>query len=171
MSDRLVRPVPTYDPSKRLLHNDHFQIGYVTNDIDRAVEIFRDRFGVAEFRANDHALPNGSSIRVRSAWVGKMMYEICHGTGPGMEIYTDFAAPDAPFVLQLHHFGYLIPDEETWSALEAELVRHGRKVRSRSDMPGFFKGCHVEAPELGYFLEYTMPRAGLYDRLNATPGL
>ena len=165
----LIRPTPVYDPAKGLLHNDHFQVAYVTNDLARAVEVFKSRFGVSAFRANDNTLPNGASVGVRSVWIGGMMYEICCGVGPGMELYTDWAPPGGDFVLRFHHFGYLVTDEAAWAALEAEIERGGWTVRTRSDTPGFFRGCYVEAPELGHFLEFVLPRDGLLERMNATP--
>lgn len=168
-NDLLHRPVAAFDPSRSLLHNDHFQIAYVTNDIDRAVAIFRDRFGVGEFRANDNELPGGARVGVRSVWIGKMMYEICYGVGPGMELYTDWAPPGGEFVLKFHHFGYLIPDQRAWDALEREIERGNWTLRTRSDIPGFFRGCYVEVPELGHFLEFVLPGPGLLERMNATP--
>ena len=166
---RLNRPVPVYDPAKGLLNNDHFQIAYVTNDIDRAVEIFRSRFGVGSFRANDDVLESGTRVGIRSAWIGGMMYEICYGAGPGMELYTDWAPPDGEFVLRFHHFGYLIPDEQAWQALDRQIDEGGWKVRTRSNIPGFFRGCYIEVPELGHFLEFILPGPGLLERMNATP--
>jgi hypothetical protein len=163
------RPVPSFDPTKGLLHNDHFQIAYVTNDVDRAVAVFRDRFGVMAFRENDHDLPNGAKVGTRSVWIGSMMYELCYGSGPGMELYTDWAPPGAAFVLKFHHFGYLVPDEAAWEALERKIERGGWLVRTRSDIPDFFRGCYVQAPELGHFLEFILLRSGLLERMNATP--
>lgn len=165
----LHRPVPVYDPAKGLLHNEHFQVAYVTNDVDRAVEVFRSRFGVARFRGNDNDTPGGGRVGIRAAWIGGMMYEICSGEGPGMELYTDWAPPGGDFVLRFHHFGYLIPDDDAWLALEREIERGGWTVRTRSDIPGFFRGCYVEVPELGHFLEFVQPREGLLQRMNATP--
>jgi hypothetical protein len=170
MKQNLRRPLPVYDPAKGLLYNDHFQIAYVSNDLDRAVGVFRERFGVPAFRASDTELPNGAKVGIRSAWIGGMMYEICYGAGPGMELYTDWAPPGDEFVLRFHHFGYLIPDDEAWTALEGEIARHGWKERLRSDIPGYVRAVYVEAPELGHFLEFVLPRSGLLERMNATPG-
>ena len=165
----LKRPVPAYDPSRGLLHAEHFQIAYVTNDIDRATEVFRERFGVREFRANDNEMPGGTSIAVRSVWIGDRMYEICCGKGPGMELYTDWAREGGDFTLKFHHLGYLILDDQAWSGLELQIEAGGWRVRTASDIPGFFRGCYVEVPELGHFLEFVQPREGLLERLNATP--
>jgi hypothetical protein len=165
----LHRPVPVFDPGKSLLHNDHFQIAYVTNDIERAVAVFAERFGVAAFRANDNDLPGGGRVGIRSVWIGGMMYEICYGWGEGMDLYTEVAPPGGDFVLRFHHFGYLVADEADWDAVERQIARGGWRVRSRSDIPGFFRGCYVEVPELGHHLEFVLPRQGLLDRMNATP--
>jgi hypothetical protein len=133
------------------------------------VAVFRDRFGVGAFRANDNVLPGGARIGIRAAWIGGMMYELCCGAGPGMELYTDRAPEGGEFVLRFHHFGYLVPDDAAWAALEAEIACGGWTVRTRSDIAGFFRGCYVEVPELGHFLEFVQPRAGLLERMNATP--
>jgi hypothetical protein len=169
MITALKRPTPVYDPAKGLLHNDHFQVAYVTNDVGRAVEVFRDRFGVKAFRANDYDLPNGGKVGTRSVWIGSMMYELCYGAGAGMELYTDWAPPGGPFVLRFHHFGYLVAGDADWAALEAQIEAGGWKVRTRSDTPGFFRGCYVETPELGHFLEFVQPREGLLARMAETP--
>jgi len=169
MSAGLRRPVPVYDPGKGLLNADHYHVAYVTNDVERAAGVFRDRFGVCEFRRNDNDLKNGGSIRIRAVWIGGMMYEICQASGPGMELYTDWVEPGGEFALRLHHFGYLVPDEDAWDALEGELAAGGWIVRSRSDVPGFVRACFVEVPELGHFLEFVQPREGLLEQLNATP--
>ena len=163
------RPIPVFDPAKGLLHNDHFQLGYITNDVERAAELFRVRFGVTAFRASDDAMPNGASMRVRSVWIGRMMFELFSGWGPDMEFYTDPAPPDGDFVLRFHHFGYCVPDDAAWEALERQLSAGGWTVRRRSDIPGYLRVCMVDAPELGHFLEFIQPRAGLNERFNATP--
>src|SRR6185437_14430543 len=95
----LKRPVPPFDASKGLLHNEHFQLGYVTNDIDRAVEVFRQRFGVPDFRRSDAETPEGAVIQVRAAWVGGVCYEIIRGAGPGMELW-DCGPSDGELVLR-----------------------------------------------------------------------
>ncbi len=162
------RPVPVFDPARGLLHNDHYHVGYVTNDIERAADIFRRRFGVREFRETGNETPGGS-ITLRSVWLGNMMYEITCGVGAGMELYTDHAPPGGDFVLEFHHFGYCVPDETGWSALRRRIEEGGWKVRLDSDTPGFCRAIYVEVPELGHYLEFVQPHDGLIERLNATP--
>jgi hypothetical protein len=163
------RPVPVCNPARGLLHGDHYHVGYVTNDIERAARVFRERFGVGAFRETGSELPSGGSIALRSVWLGTMMYEITCGAGPGMELYSRHAPPGGDFVLKFHHYGYLVRDESGWSALIRQIDRGGWKVVLDSDTPGYCRACYVEAPELGHYLEFVLPRQGLVERLNATP--
>jgi hypothetical protein len=163
------RPVPVCDPARGLLHGDHYHVGYVTNDIERAAGLFRERFGVGAFRETANEMAGGSRIALRSVWLGTMMYEITCGAGPGMELYSDHAPPGADFVLQFHHYGYLLRDEEGWAALRRQIERGGWRVVFDSDTPGYCRACYVAAPELGHYLEFVLPHEGLIERLNATP--
>ncbi len=169
MITALKRPVPVYDPAKGLLHNDHFQLGYVTNDLAAAMEFFGQRFNITRFRENDSDLPGGGRVCTRTAWVGSMMYEIVMGYGEDMEVFSDFAPQGSDFVLKFHHYGFLVPDDAAWQVLEAEITRSGLRLRRPNDMPGYVKTCFVEVPHLGHMLEYILPREGLMEKMNVTP--
>jgi hypothetical protein len=169
MEDGLRRPVPVYDPSRGLLHNEHFQLGYVTNDLDRAMDVFGRRFGITRFRENDADLPCGGRVCTRTVWVGAMMYEIAMGHGESMAVFSESAPQGADFVLKFHHFGYLVPDDGAWAALEAVIARSGLAVIKPSDIPGYVRTCFVAVPELDHLLEYIQPREGLLARINETP--
>lgn len=162
------RPIPRFDPSKGLLNNDHFQLGYVTADIAAAEALFADRFGVTEWRCRDNELPGGTSVSTRTAWIGPMMYELACGKGPGMEQFSRFAPTDGRAVA-FHHFGYFVEDDATWRALEAELERGKWQVIASSETPGFGRTCMVWSPELGHCLEYVQPGEMLAEQMNRTP--
>ena len=162
-------PPAVYDPAKGLLHSDHFQIAYVTNDLARAVDVFRTRFGIETFRANDSELPGGGKISTRTVWIGSTMYEIACGSGPGMEAFSNYAPPGGAFVLKFHHFGYLVPDDATWAAMEREVARLGFEMFKSNDTPGYVRACFVDVPELGHLIEFILPREGLIEKFNATP--
>jgi extradiol dioxygenase family protein len=163
------RPVPVYDPARGLLHNDHYHVGYVTNDLDRAAGVFRERFGVTAFRESGNEMPGGSRIDLRSVWLGNMMYEITCGAGPGMELYSDHAPQSDEFVLKFHHYGYFVPDDESWGALSRQIDSGGWNVVLESDTPGYCRARYVDASQLGHYLEFVQPWDGLLERLNATP--
>lgn len=169
METGLKRPVPVFDPARGLLHNDHFQLGYVTNDLASAMARFGEHFNITRFRENDADLPCGGRVCTRTAWIGAMMYEIVMGYGEGMEVFSDFAPQGGEFVLQFHHFGFLVPDDAAWARLEAEIARSGLVMRRPNDTPGYVKTCFVEVPGFGHMLEYILPREGLLAKLNLTP--
>lgn len=169
MSRPFNTPVPVYDPSRSLLHNDHFQIGYVTNDLTRAVDVFRNKFGIDKFRQNDADLPGGTKVGTRTVWIGAKMFEIVCGSGPGMEVFSNFAPPGGEFVLKFHHFGYLIDDDAGWAAMERQVARGGWEMSKPSDTQGYVRTCFVDVPELGHLVEFILPREGLIERFNATP--
>lgn len=169
MESGLRRPVPVYDPARGLLHNEHFQLGYVTNDLERAMDVFTRRFGVTRFRENDADLPCGGRICTRTVWLGAMMYEIAMGYGEGMEVFSDPAPQGADFVLKFHHFGYLVPDDAAWSKLEDTIALSGLRIIKPSDIAGYVRTCFVEVPEIDHLLEYIQPREGLLARMNETP--
>jgi len=164
----LDRLVSACDPSRGLLSSEHFQMGYVTNDMAKAEEFFRKRFGVKELRPTEGDLEGGGRISVRSVWIGTVMYEIICATGPGSEIYSE-VAPTGDFSIRLHHLGFLVPDEAARDALEKAIVRDGWTVRHRSDHPGYVRALYVDVPELGHYLEYVLPAPALLERFRATP--
>ena len=168
MQGLIKRPPPVFDASRGLLHNEHFQIAYVTSDIAEAEAVFRRRFGVTSLRETEIDMPGGAHLSIRAVWIGGILYEIISGSGPGMELYTSYCAPEG-FTLRLHHQGFLVPDEDSWAALQREVARGGWTVRSLSDTPGHVRAMHVAAEELGHLLEFVFPSPAFLKVLEGTP--
>lgn len=161
MTDIFRRPRATFDPAEGLLRTEHFQMAYATNDIDRACDIFKDRYGIKAFRRLEGRLPAGGDIRVELAWVGTIMYELITASGPGSDLYVG-RLPGDGFAIRHHHLGFLIHDVAEWNALMREIERGKWIMPSRSSNPGFMQSCFVDAPELGHYFEYLFPEpAGL----------
>ena len=156
MSLRVARPPASFNPGEGLFRSEHFQVAYVTNDLPRAVELFRDRYRISEFLHIESELPAGGWLRVELAWVGGMMIELQQSDGPGSELFNS-RLPQDGFAIQMHHLGYLIHDQAQWDALLAEVERSGRTLAFRNAIPGLLTWCFVEAPELGHYLEYIFP--------------
>lgn len=150
-------------PGQGLFRNDHFQMAYVTNDIERACALFSERYGIREYRRLEGELPAGGHIRIELAWCGGLMYELIRAEGPGAEVFNS-VLPAHPMgdelVICHHHLGYLLRDQPGWDALEREIAQGGWRVVHRIDVPGFLKACIVEVPEIGHYLEYFLPYAG-----------
>jgi extradiol dioxygenase family protein len=159
MSQVIKRPLLTLNPGQRLLRNDHFQMAYATTDIERARGVFRERYGIREFRAIEGDLAQGGHIHAEFAWAGGLMYELIQASGPGSEIFMSRLPTDG-FAIRHHHLGYLVREQSDWDALETEIARRGLTIAWRSDTPGFIKAAIIDAPELGHYLEYIFPEAG-----------
>lgn len=169
MAGLLTRPVADFDPSKGLLNAEHFQMAYATNDIDRACDLFRDRYGITEFCQLEGPMASGGYIRVELAWVGTIMYELITASGPGSDLYIG-RLPQGEFALKHHHLGYLIQNEAQWDALQAQVARRGWHMPYSNHNPGFMRNCFIDVPELGHYLEYLFPEPAGLAFFNGVPG-
>ena len=152
-----------------VLLGEHFQSAYLTNDIDRACELFSDQLGVREFRRLEGAIPSGGHIRIELAWVGPIMYELMTTTGSVEAVYQRQPPRDAPFRLLHHHLGYVVRDREQWESLMAQCRRHGLAVPYRNRTPGFLEVCFIDVPWLPHYLEYFCLEQAGRDFLNDVP--
>lgn len=157
MKEVLQRPPAAFGDS--LVSHDHFQIAFATTDMDRALEIFRDRYGVKEFRSLGGPTPAGGQVRMEIGWAGGVMYELLWAEGPGSEVFRA-GLPESGFAIRPHHLGYNVRSPEAWDALQAEIERKGLKIVHRTAIPGFLQAIIVEDPDLGQYLEYILPEAG-----------
>lgn len=163
MTALVNRPPVTLDPGHGLFRNDHFQIAYVTNDIERACALFSRRYGIRDYRRLEGELPAGGHIRIELAWCGGLMYELIHASGPGSEVFNGVLPSRLPgngLAICHHHLGYLIREQAGWDALEREIEEGGWKIVHEIDVQGFLKARIVEVPEIGHYLEYFLPDAG-----------
>lgn len=168
MAHLLDRPKSVFDPSTGLLRSEHFQMAYATNDIDRACDLFRARYGIREFRRLEGPMPSGGHIHVALAWVGPLMYELLTASGPGSALYMDNLPTDT-FAIRHHHLGFLIHDEAEWQALMDRIDHSGRVLLSQNYTQGFMRSCFVDAPELGHYLEYLFPEPAGLDFFQSVP--
>jgi len=161
MRTLMKRPAAISDPAAGVLRNDHFQVSYATNDIERARSVFSDRYGIHEFGKLEGQMPAGGHIHVEVAWVGNTFYELVTASGPGSAVFMD-RLPKEEFALRFHHLGFMIYDEAAWNALQQLIEDDGWTVLSENNTEGFLRHCFVDAPELGHYPEFIFPEpAGL----------
>lgn len=153
MPYKLTRPPADFDAGSGLLLLEHFQMAYVTNDIDKARALFRDRLGIREFCRLEGELPGGGYIEAEFAWVGTLMYELICAEGPGAEIYTGRLPDTNDFVIKHHHLGFLVQNQAQWDAVQADVARNNWRIASRGTNP-LVEVCFVEVPALEHYLEY-----------------
>jgi len=142
------------------LMRNFFQLGYVTPDLDRAMELYRERYGVEEFLIIDsRAMHPGSPnyLKIGLAWTGDTMIELIEPIGDH-PLYA-CALPQRGFGIQLHHLGYLLPDEATFDAALKDLEAAEIPIVVRSGGTEFFEVAYADArATTGHHLEVVLPR-------------
>jgi hypothetical protein len=164
----LKRPAPVCDPGDGLFLAEHFQMAYVTTDIERACRLFGSHLGIRQFKGLEGPLAAGGQIRAEFAWVGSIMYEIISASGPGSEIYMDRLPRGTGFAMKHHHLAYLVQNRQQWNAMLAKAGRMGWSVPYQNDNP-LVEVAFVDATELGHYLEFFLPKQPGMDFFNSVP--
>jgi len=112
------------------LTGEFFQLGYVTADLDRAIALYRDRYGVADFlrfdtRTMAPPAASGPFLDVALAYRGPVMIELIQPAADDAGIYRDALRSDGG--VNLHHLGYLV-DERRFESLADDFRRAGIEV-------------------------------------------
>ena len=166
MSAMIKRPPLPSAPG--LLCKEHSHSAWVTNDLDRALEIFARRYGVGKCTFIEGEGPEGGRIKVAFAWAGGQVLEIISASGPGFEFYNELL-PDNEFAIRFHHLGFVIHEEAEWQQLEKELKDGGWPIAFSTLTGEFIDAYYIEAPELGHYLEYVRPFQAGDDFYNSVP--
>jgi len=156
MPQPLERAPGAVDPASGLLRAEHFQMAYVTNDIEQACDLLSRRLGIREFAPLGGPTPDGGTMDARFAWVGTLMYEVIHATGPGSGVFMDRLAGADGFALRHHHLGFLIHERAQWDAVLANAAGNGWDVPWTSHNP-LVDACFVAVPGFDHYLEYLLP--------------
>lgn len=164
----LDRPAADFDAGSGLMVLEHFQMAYVTNDMDRALDLFRRNLGVREFTRLGGPMPSGGTMHAEFAWVGTLMIEVIEATGPGSALYMDRLPRDGSFAVAQHHLGYLVHSQAQWDAVLANAAANGFEVVFRGDNP-LVEFCFVQVPGLSHYLEYLFAKPMGLDFFNAVP--
>lgn len=153
------RPDAPLGTAPGFLRRDQFQTAYVTTDLDRACDLLGSRYGISSFSFIEGEMQGGGELRVAFAWVGGNMYEIIDARGPGAVFYTNRLPADG-FAMAFHHLGFLVHGQEGWDALRAEIAASATPIVFSTEVPDLLDAVYIEAPELGHYLEYILPRPG-----------
>jgi hypothetical protein len=153
MPYKLNRPAADFDSTGGLAVLEHFQMAYVTNDIERACDLFRRNLGVREFCKLEGPTPAGGYIHAEFAWVGTLMYEIIHATGPGSEFFMDRLPGCDEFALAHHHLGFLVQNQQQWDGVLRNAEAQAFPVLQRNVNP-LVEVCFVAVPGMAHYLEY-----------------
>jgi hypothetical protein len=164
----LDRRAESFAPGNGLLLSEHFQMAYVTNDMDRAFDLFSRQLGIRDFVRLGGPTPEGGQVRAEFAWMGSVMYEIIEASGPGSEIFNGRMPGGDGFKLFHHHLGFLIHDQAEWDGVLANAAANGWVVPHKGVNP-LVEVCFVDVPGLPHYLEYLYATPMGLDFFNSVP--
>jgi len=148
-----------------------FQLGYVTWDLDRAVDLFRSRYGITEFYWLDNRrrppLPRSAPpLQSMLAYRGQMMIEILQPEREKPGIYSEALRADGG--VSLHHLGYMV-EHGRIGPLAAEFEAQGVEVPVLNENPQGISVLYADTRrETGLYSEYVSVCPGattLFDRI------
>jgi catechol 2,3-dioxygenase-like lactoylglutathione lyase family enzyme len=150
----------------------HYQNGYVTRDLDRAVDLFSRRFGAIRFGYFEAEVPvltaDGPAtmaLRLAAGWAGHINIEIVQPISGAVDHYRTLLPADTG--MRLHHVALRSDD---LSAMEAEIAALGHPLAFGGDSEAMvFR--YVDARDtLGHYLEYVWKAPGGWDAIGWPAG-
>ena len=137
-----------------------WQVAYVTDDLDRAMETAKQRFGVeqmievptgGEFYAGDELVEWNTRIAMGAR--GGLIFELIQPVSGEVDFYRRFLPKDGG--LGFHHFAAFVADgDEQWDSLKAVLARQGLRIDYTLIIPGRVRAGYVDtSADLGHYLE------------------
>ena len=151
------------DTGKRVMKDGlrHLQqVSYVTNDIERALQVFRDVYGIERFMDTGRVtftMGSGEVVdfRVALAYVGEMQFEIIEPIAGAVECYRDALPADGSFAIRFHHLSFRARSRDEVESLK-EAARGTGHAIGYSGTFGDSAFFYADARDrLGHFLEYT----------------
>ncbi|MEX2126647.1 MAG: VOC family protein [Xanthobacteraceae bacterium] len=136
-----------------------YQFGYVTNDLDRALEVFRTRHGVPAFKDfGDTTLKRdeGGETRIRFAlcFVGSTQLEIIEPRGGKDSLYSD-VLPSSGFGLVWHHIAFKVPSLDVLEKMKSNVIAAGHSIALSGGDPSIAKFFYVDSRHsLGHYIEH-----------------
>lgn len=137
----------------------HYQNAYVTHDLDRAIDLTRQSFGLGEFSAFDVDMasktPYGeqtSRLRVATAWAGRFQIELIQPVSGYIDPYAPFLPGDRSDVVPRFHHLAVRRDDPV--AMRKEALSMGLPFAFESEGAGI--SCiFVDArTHLGHYFEF-----------------
>ncbi len=161
-AEGLFAPPRRVDALADLLANV-WQFGYVTTDLDRAMQFMSERFGLehclplpsdtATFLAGDE--PVAWEVKVAMGSRGGHIVELIEPVAGCIDFYTRVLPRDGSFAVRLHHLATFIEGgEDEWARLRGLLAASGLKVDYTVLIPDRVRAGYVNTTTaLGHWLE------------------
>lgn len=139
-----------------MIEGYHFQNAYITRDIEKAIDAFRSRSGVAEVMSMEVTTqvwtPKGSGAatnKLAFIWIDNLQYELIQPVSGLVDVYSD-ALPDDDS-MKFHHVNMRVPD---WDDFRGRVEKAGYPVvfEGGGDL---LKFLYLDARDfVGHYLEY-----------------
>jgi hypothetical protein len=140
-----------------------WQFGYVTTDLDQAMQFMSERFGLehclklpsgdATFLVGDE--PGEWEAKFAMGSRGGKIVELIEPVAGHIDFYTRLLPSDGSFAVRLHHIAaFMDTGDEEWERVGKLLAASGLKVDYTVLIPGRARLGYVDmTAELGHWLE------------------
>jgi hypothetical protein len=149
----------------------HYQNAYVTRDLDRALALIDQRYGVREFVQADVELdlktPSGAQkmgMRLAYAWVGRMQVELIQPQSGCIQHYVDSLPEDpADYSPRFNHIALRRDDRDE---MRSEIASLNLPILFEGGFEGGLCFMYVDArKDLGHLLEYVWATTEMWQML------
>jgi len=153
----------------------HYQNGYVTHDLDKALEFFDTRFGMADFGCYDAEIevttpggPRPLAMRIAAGWTGGLNIEVMQPVSGHVEPLLAMLPEDrSDAVPRFHHFALRRDD---LGAMRGEIAQCGLPL-AFGGTPQGMEFAYLDARgAIGHFIELVWKEPGGWEKIGWLEG-
>lgn len=148
------------------------QTAYVTNDMDKALALFRDEYDVSSFHVFANDAPglvqsDDSRLKIALAIVGGIEIELIEPEGDTAPLFSALLPTDANFAIRFHHFAYRITGGlEDFEAHMASIDQQHHPVIWHGAMGDMMRYAYTDERKLlGHYVEHVWMHPDLRTQL------
>lgn len=150
-----------------------WQLGYVTTDLDRALDELGARYGLehhvrlpagdSTWHLGDRTLPFEANFAMAAR--GGLVVELIEPVGGEVGFYRDALPDDGSFAVRLHHYATFVPTGQAeWDRVAGILGQAGLQFGHTLIIPGRVRAGYVDTrADLGHHLEICQLEQGDLD--------
>lgn len=155
-----------------------FQLAYVTNDLEKAIDYFRNDLEIKEFtrfESTMDVLAQGmrgpAQIKVGLARVNDTQIEIIEPVSGAVDIYRNALPATEGFALVFHHLGFKVHgDDEKWEQALETVRAKGHAFCVLGEVAPIVKFGYIDMrEELGHFVELVQFSSDLQAQMDQLP--
>jgi hypothetical protein len=154
-----------------MLEGTHYQNGYICDDIDEAIAVFKTR-GLdkdpyiieVEQEVNTPDGPKKQHLKLTMFWLGGVQYELIQPIVDDVNVYANAPANGGP--VRFHHTCQRIDD---WDSFRARVDEQDLPVVMERDLgPDKLRFIYLDGRKaFGHYLEYTQMSDAMWEQTKA----